>query len=133
MKTLKTLALTTLLALSPLAMAENAENVNSAENTSAPATTETAVTTQNPAQAVQNEEKTAKPNNTASNPNLVNINTASAAELQDKLVSIGAKKAQAIVEYREKNGAFKAVEQLTEVSGIGQAILKQNQGRIVLE
>ncbi|WP_373840392.1 ComEA family DNA-binding protein, partial [Glaesserella sp.] len=38
------------------------------------------------------------------NPNMVNINTATAAEIQDKLVGIGAKKAQAIVEYREKHG-----------------------------
>lgn len=67
------------------------------------------------------------------NPNTVNINTATAAELQDKLLNIGAKKAQAIVEYREKNGGFKSIEQLTEVSGIGKATLEKNRDRIVLE
>lgn len=65
--------------------------------------------------------------------NLLNINTATAAEIQDKLVGIGAKKAQAIVEYREKNGKFISVEQLTEVSGIGKATLDKNRDRIVLE
>lgn len=70
---------------------------------------------------------------TAVNPNVVNINTASAAEIQDKLVGIGAKKAQAIVEYREKHGKFLSVEQITEVSGIGKATLEKNRDRIVLE
>ncbi|AHG87274.1 DNA uptake protein [Bibersteinia trehalosi USDA-ARS-USMARC-190] len=67
------------------------------------------------------------------NVNLVNLNTATAAEIQDKLVGIGAKKAQAIVEYREKNGNFISLEQLTEVSGIGKATLDKNRDRLVLE
>lgn len=67
------------------------------------------------------------------NANVVNINTATASEIQDKLVGIGEKKAQAIVEYREKNGKFLNVEQLTEVSGIGKATLEKNRDRIVIE
>lgn len=67
------------------------------------------------------------------NPNLVNINVASAAEIQDKLVGVGAKKAQAIVDYRTKNGAFSSIEQLKEVSGIGSATLDKNRERIVLQ
>lgn len=67
------------------------------------------------------------------NVNQVNINAATAAEIQDKLVGIGAKKAQAIVEYREKHGKFISIEQLTEVSGIGKATLDKNRDRIVLE
>ena len=66
-------------------------------------------------------------------PHSVNINLATAAEIQDKLVGIGAKKAQAIVEYREKHGHFLNIEQLTEVSGIGKATLDKNRERIVLE
>ena len=66
----------------------------------------------------------------AVDPNAVNINTASAAEIQDKLVGIGAKKA--IVDYRTKNGAFLSIEQLKEVSGIGAATLEKNRSRIVL-
>ena len=68
----------------------------------------------------------------AVDPNAVNINTASAAEIQDKLDGIGAKKAQAIVDYRTKNGAFLSIEQLKEVSGIGAATLEKNRSRIVL-
>ncbi len=67
------------------------------------------------------------------NPNSVNINTATAAELKDKLVGIGTKKAQAIVEYREKNGQFLSVEQITEVSGIGKITLEKNRERILIK
>jgi len=63
----------------------------------------------------------------------VNINTATAAEIQDKLVGIGEKKALAIVEYRTKNGPFVNIEQITEVSGIGKATLDKNRERIRLE
>ena len=58
---------------------------------------------------------------TASKPGavkLININTASAEELTS-LKGIGEKTAQAIVEYREKNGAFKAIEDIKNVKGIG--------------
>lgn len=50
---------------------------------------------------------------------VVNINTASLAELQT-LPGIGAKVAARIVEYREKNGAFKKIEELMNVQGIGE-------------
>ena len=49
---------------------------------------------------------------------LININTASAGELTS-LKGIGEKTAQAIVEYRQKNGAFKAIEDIKNVTGIG--------------
>jgi competence protein ComEA len=52
---------------------------------------------------------------------LVNINTASAAEL-DGLPGIGQSIAQRIVEYRTANGAFKSVEDLQNVKGIGPAL-----------
>ncbi len=66
------------------------------------------------------------------NLNAVNINTATAAELKDKLSGIGDKKAQAIVEYRQKHGKFLTVEQITEVSGIGKATLEKNRDRILV-
>ena len=62
----------------------------------------------------------------------VNINTATAAEIQKALVGIGAKKAEAVVQYREKHGNFSAVEQLLEVQGIGKATLEKNRDRIAL-
>lgn len=62
----------------------------------------------------------------------VNINTASVEELTKNLIGIGASKAQKIVEYREKFGPFVSIEQLKEVSGIGQATLDKNAGKIAL-
>ena len=50
---------------------------------------------------------------------VVNINTATAAEL-DSLPGIGAKTAARIVEYRQKNGPFKKVEELMNVRGVGE-------------
>lgn len=49
----------------------------------------------------------------------VNLNTANAQELQ-KLNGIGEKKAEQIVAYREQNGEFKKIEDLEQVSGIGE-------------
>ena len=57
-----------------------------------------------------------------SNPNSrgkVNINSASAQELDEKLPGIGPTIAQRIVEYRTSQGSFSKIEDLTEVSGIG--------------
>ena len=48
----------------------------------------------------------------------VNLNTASAADLQ-KLNGIGQKKAEQIIAYREQNGQFKKIEDLMQVSKIG--------------
>ncbi len=48
----------------------------------------------------------------------VNLNTANEQELQT-LNGIGAKKAQQIIAYRQKNGQFKKIEDLKQVSGIG--------------
>lgn len=49
---------------------------------------------------------------------LVNVNTATAADLET-LPGIGPVLAQRIVDFREQNGPFTAVDQLEEVSGIG--------------
>jgi competence protein ComEA len=50
---------------------------------------------------------------------VVNINTASAGELES-LPGIGAKTAARIVEYRQKNGPFKKIEELMNVRGVGE-------------
>ena len=62
----------------------------------------------------------------------VNINTATAKELE-ALPGIGAKKAQAIVEYREEHGgSFKSVDELKEVKGIGPKLLEKMRPEITV-
>ncbi|MFN3578997.1 MAG: ComEA family DNA-binding protein [Pseudomonas sp.] len=63
----------------------------------------------------------------------VNINAASAAEIAEVLTGVGEAKAQAIVEYRDENGPFGSVEEVTQVRGIGPSTLANNEGRISLE
>ncbi|MGQ7412957.1 helix-hairpin-helix domain-containing protein [Streptococcus suis] len=52
------------------------------------------------------------------NTNLVNLNTATETDLQT-ISGIGAKRAADIIAYREANGGFKSVDDLNNVSGIG--------------
>jgi competence protein ComEA len=49
----------------------------------------------------------------------VNINTAGATELQ-QLPGVGAKTAARIIDYRQKKGPFKKIEELMNVQGIGE-------------
>lgn len=62
---------------------------------------------------------------------LVNINTAGFAEL-DSLPGIGEVKAQAILDYRQKNGLFTALEDLMKVEGINQSLFEKLEGFITL-
>ncbi|MGE8599646.1 MAG: ComEA family DNA-binding protein [Acinetobacter calcoaceticus] len=61
----------------------------------------------------------------------VHLNQANIDELQ-KLKGIGEKKAQAIVEYRQKNGGFKNIDEFKNVKGIGPAIFEKNKTRLSL-
>lgn len=54
----------------------------------------------------------------------VNINTASEEELTG-LSGIGQKKARAIVEYRNQNGAFSSIDEIKNVNGIGNALYEK--------
>jgi len=60
----------------------------------------------------------------------VDINTDSADKIADLLKGIGLKKATAIVEYRDENGPFEAVEDLMDVPGIGPSTLEKNRSAI---
>ena len=62
----------------------------------------------------------------------VDINSATAAELSKTLVGVGAAKAKAIVDYREKNGPFKSADDLKKVKGIGKATVEKNRAAIVV-
>lgn len=62
----------------------------------------------------------------------VDINTADSETMVDQLVGIGPQKAMAIVRYRQKNGPFKHVNELVEVSGIGQKTIEQNRSRMTV-
>lgn len=57
------------------------------------------------------------------NSKLVNLNTATVADLQT-ISGIGAKRAADIIAYREANGSFKSVDDLKQVSGIGDKTLE---------
>ncbi len=60
----------------------------------------------------------------------VDINLADAQTLT-QLKNVGEKKAQAIVEYRETNGKFETVDDLTKVKGIGQDTLEDNRANLI--
>jgi len=62
----------------------------------------------------------------------VNINTADAATIDRVLVNVGPAKAEAIVAYRKANGAYKSLEQLAMVKGIGLKTVEKNRDRIAL-
>ncbi len=59
----------------------------------------------------------------------ININTAGASEL-DRLPGIGPALAQRIIDYREKNGAFGSINDITKVSGIGPAMFEKLKDKI---
>lgn len=61
----------------------------------------------------------------------ININTATAEELQ-QLPGIGPVLAQAIVDYREEHGPFGSVDELLQISGIGQTKLDNIQNNITV-
>lgn len=62
--------------------------------------------------------------NVIETPQKININRAE-AWLLEALPGIGPAKAKAIIEYRQKNGFFRNVDELTKVNGISAALLEQ--------
>lgn len=62
---------------------------------------------------------------------MININTASKEELM-KLKNVGSQKADAIIEYRNTNGLFKSIEDLKNVSGIGDKLFESIKENITI-
>ena len=62
----------------------------------------------------------------------INLNTASLEEL-DSLPGIGPAIAGRIIDYRENHGGFRTIEEITEVSGIGQATLAKIKDIVTVE
>ena len=60
----------------------------------------------------------------------VDINTASAKELDKAMEGVGSAKAQAIIQYRDANGPFKSVDDLSKVKGIGRATVDKNRANL---
>lgn len=60
----------------------------------------------------------------------VNINTASAEEMADKLDGIGPQLAQRIVDYRTQKGKFESIDEIKNVSGIGEKRFEQIKDQI---
>lgn len=63
----------------------------------------------------------------------VNINTADAPTLAQSLDGVGLAKAQAIIAWREANGAFESADQLAEVKGIGTSLVERNRDAIQVD
>lgn len=62
----------------------------------------------------------------------VNINSATAEQIATELKGIGSTKAQAIVDYRTQNGAFKSADDLAMVKGIGERTIAANREYILI-
>lgn len=63
--------------------------------------------------------------------NKISLNKATLKELQT-LSGIGESKAKAIIEYREKNGLFKSIEEIKNVKGIGDAVFNKIKENITI-
>lgn len=70
--------------------------------------------------------------NEASSDGKVNINQADSTLLQT-LPGIGPSKAEAIIEYRETNGPFKMIEDIMNISGIGEKTFEKLKNSITVQ
>jgi len=62
----------------------------------------------------------------------VNVNTADAPAIAAAMQGVGLKTAEAIVAYRKEHGAFKSLDQLAAVKGIGLKTVEKNRDTITV-
>jgi len=62
----------------------------------------------------------------------VDINSADATTIAEALDGVGMAKARDIVAHRQMYGKFQSIEQLTDVTGIGEATVEKNRDRIII-
>lgn len=60
----------------------------------------------------------------------IDLNEANATNLNHSMKGIGAKRAEAIVTYRQKHGSFKSVSDLAYVPGFGSNFVKKHQAEL---
>lgn len=63
----------------------------------------------------------------------VNINTADAETLASAINGVGIKKAREIIAYRQQNGPFESVDDLTRVSGIGAQTVEKSRDNLTVK
>jgi competence protein ComEA len=63
---------------------------------------------------------------------VVDINTADAVALDENITGVGPKLAEAIVAFREENGPFTSVDDLTRVKGIGPKMVEKNRANLTV-
>lgn len=56
----------------------------------------------------------------------INLNKADVLALTNAVKGIGKKRAEAIINYRDKHGSYKSIEELAQVRGIGERYVKNN-------
>jgi len=62
----------------------------------------------------------------------VNINTAN-KEMLMSIKGVGERRAEAIIEYRDKHGPFTTIDQLAEIRGIAQSLIDANRDTLVVK
>jgi len=78
------------------------------------------------------EENLPVPSGSTSGGSLININTASASELET-LPGIGPTLAQSVIEHREAHGPFATIEEIMDVRGIGEGLFDEMRDLITVE
>jgi len=67
---------------------------------------------------------------TAPNPNKIDLNHADLSTLTGSFKSVGKKRAEAIIAYRESHEGFKSIEELADVKGLGQHFVDANREKL---